>query len=728
VRPRPSALDAATPLVAAAVLLAGAVPADPPDALGAAAAAALLIALGSFGLRVAGKLLGSPGPATLVAAAGALGSAGAIVPATLLGLAGHLRPGPFLVAVAGLAALAAWLPRVRLGRDPARPGDGAAAETAGARPSPPHLLRRAETALLVAALAAIALHVAATAARERWEPPRKLDDPSYHLSTVALWTHTHDLRRIKLPYGDPSTAFYPIGGELTAWALVAPLGDGDWIARWNQLLFGLLSVAAAVAVARRLGVSRRGALVVAVLWASVPRAFPALLFTAGNDHSTAFYLLVLVDAVLLAAVRPSLGTAAFTGVAAGLLVGTKYLGVLLAAPVALLAAALVALGPRVRWRRRLAFLGAAAAIAVAVGGYTYLRNATSTGNPLFPAPIALAGLELPGWEVVTLEVRRRLPQWALDPVRFLLRRDLFGQAFVLVTLPAALLAPFLAAGAPGSAFDRLARAGTFALPWAFYALFVLVVHDHRENRYLFAGIALAAVAAGWILDLLAARGRRAAAAASLVGAGVGLVVLRDVFLRYDGPTWQMLAAALFVLGLSWLATAPLAWHLTERGPVSALGRSLSLPLAAAMGIAAAAALGDHELDLYRDRQLRDEPIADWLDRRTRAHGSVVAYLGFNSPYPFAGARLQNRIELVPRNWNLEGRHFRWGDSPEIPAGRGRYARWRTNLEALGVEWVVVDLRGRPNPERRWMLERPRRFRRLWHDDHLELWRVATGPA
>lgn len=747
-RRRPVLGHAVPPLLAAAVLAAAALVADPPDSLRAAAVVALLVALGTFGLRIAGRLLSAPrvgpdgtdaiegedspgspphlpGAATLLTAAGVFGTAGAVLPAMLLGIAGHLRPSPFLLVIAGVAAIAAVLP-------PAALLAGSAPRLRPREPSRvwPHRFARVELILLVAALASVALLVAAEGWRERWTPPRKLDDPSYHLSTVALWTHTHDLRTLKFDEGDRSTAFYPIGGELTAWALVAPVRDGDWATRWNQLLFGLLSIAAVVAVGRRLGLSARGALLAAVLWVSTRRAFPLLLFTAGNDHSTGFFFVALVDAMLLATARARAGPAIYAGTALGLLLGTKYLGVMFAPAALGLAIVLVAArwraAPPGTWRRRLVQAAWAAAAAIAVGGYTYLRNFVALGNPVFPAPVHLFGLELPGWHAVTLEVRRHLPGFSIDPWAFLLRRDIFGGVFPVVTLPLAIAAPVVGALARGTLAERVARAGTFTLTPLMFLIFLRLVHDHRENRYLFAAIALASVAAAWILDRPGTESR-GAVVTRLLGGVVGLMVLYRSIHWLDRTRLEGAALALVLLGIAWIGarvvTSGLPGFSRRLLRPSALG-------ATTLGVLVlSAAAGGPALAEYRDRQFRNEPIAEWLDGQTRERGSVVAYIGHNTPYRFAGARLQNRIEIVPLNWNLEGRHFGWNRAADFPFDRGQYSKWTENLRRLGIEWIVVDRRGRVNPEHRWMVANPDQFRKLTEDGTVELWqRRLRGPG
>src|SRR4030095_13302462 len=119
---------------------------------------------------------------------------------------------------------------------------------------------------------------------------------------------------------------------------------------------------------------------------------------------------------------------------------------------------------------------------------TYLRNAVSTGNPIFPAPVRMLGIELPGWANI-LE-RDTSPEYQIDVWHFLTRRTrLFGSYFPFTLLPAALLAPLAAL-----ARRRWREALVFALPVVFFLQFRFLMHDHRDIRYFLPGIALAAVA------------------------------------------------------------------------------------------------------------------------------------------------------------------------------------------------------------------------------------------
>src|SRR5918999_3026380 len=192
-----------------------------------------------------------------------------VVPATLLGHFGLLEPRLFLAIEALLIASTLAL------RAPAE----SPAPTGGVAMSfeLPRWLSRAEAVALATASAAALLSFCSHAAQaELYAAPSKLDDPSYHLSAVAVWNRYRDLRMIKFDAGDQSTAFYPIGSELIDWALLAPLRDSDFLLRWSQVPFALGSLAALAAIGFHLGLSRRSALTSALLYLTVGRAFSAL--------------------------------------------------------------------------------------------------------------------------------------------------------------------------------------------------------------------------------------------------------------------------------------------------------------------------------------------------------------------------------------------------------------------------------------------------------------------
>jgi hypothetical protein len=246
---------------------------------------------GGAGFRLAALLL-PPGErlaathrATRWTAAAVFATALATLPATLLGHFGLLRPGAFLLWTAALAVLAALTPVPARGASH-DPPDGDEASTRSRAVT-------VERAGAVAALAILLLSAGARMREDRDAPPGTygFDDTSYHLSTVATWLDTGDLSMIRFSYGDPSTPFYPIVGELVAWALVAPFRDLDVAARWAQLPYALATLAALAALGARIGLRPVHALPALALFASLHRVFPLTALAAGNDHAASFFTL-----------------------------------------------------------------------------------------------------------------------------------------------------------------------------------------------------------------------------------------------------------------------------------------------------------------------------------------------------------------------------------------------------------------------------------------------------
>jgi hypothetical protein len=702
-------------LATVAVLVAGALIPEPSRALQALVAIAMLGALGAAGDRLARWLCPDFGLLSRGVAAFSFAVALAVAPATWMGHFGVMRPAPFLIWTAAALLLSRLLPV------PPRQ----AIDPAGATLSETDPWTRAEWALVLAAGATVALLGLKFAFHYCWTPVGLgPDDESYHLAAMAVWHRFGDLRMIKFAVGDTSTTFYPIGGEVWSWVLLAPFRDSDVLARWAQLPFAVASIAATAAIGRRLGLSLRSALMAALLFAAIRRSFPVLAFTAGNDHSTGFFTLAAIDAALALAAQPAAGLAVYAGAALGLLLGTKYIG-LLFAPTILAVLVLAGLARRLRSApgerlpvRALAGLAVLMAVAGAVaGGYTYLRNWVTAGNPIFPAPLSLFGHSLfPGWAGADLESRRHGVEFQIDVWKFLLdRRDLLGSFFPYTMLPAAFAAPLVALWRRRGEWWRDAL--VLLLPAAFFLEFLYLMADHRDMRYFLPGVALAAVAFAWLVEQA---GPRVAAPIRVL---VLLVLTFHVARKLDFGGTLEAVVALALIGLGWLAVrhAPrLAATLTRPAPRQWLAVG-----AAATVVLAALPLGA-AVKKYQAEKLFERPPALALERLAGPGGAAVAYVGLNKPYTFFGSRLQNDVRIVPRNGELEDQYYEWGGTVDFPYERDDYVRWRRRLDALDAGFVVVHRSPWEDPERDWMDGRPGAFRLEYSDPATEIWRVVSA--
>src|SRR3954447_9992433 len=700
-------------LLIAAVLFAGAAWPGSPRAFQAVVLAAMLAALWEAGSRLARWLAPDLPWDSHAVAAFSLAVGIAVVPATWMGQFGWLQPAPFLVWTAIVFLLALWLPHRNAG--------------AGTSPAPttesPRI--RVDTALLIMAALAIVLVGLTDMWRIRWAPAGQhgFDDISYHLPAVATWIRHGDVRMIRFSMGDPSTPFYPILGEMASWVLIAPFRDSDVAARWTQLFFAVFSFLAVASIARRLGLSRRSAAFAAICYAGIYHVFPVLSVSAGNDQSTSFFTLAGLDAGLALARRPRPGVAVVAGAALGRLLATKYIGVLFVPPVL----AVIAVAAGVEWiaRRRRepaerlearALPGIALALVLAMatgGGYTYLRNAMTTGNPIFPAPVSVFGVEVfPGWEGISTAEKTAAPEFKIDVWELLTRRSkLFGSYFPFTLLPAALLGPLLALWR-----RRWTAALVLALSTVFFLEFLYLMADHRDIRYFLPAVALAAVAFAWLLEEI---GPRAIPVRGVVLAWIAFQSGRQV--TDPGAVGVLLVAVLGVLlERTWWrgrATPARSW-IRRWGWIAAAG---------AVAIAAVPmgwAVGNYQVKKFTHPKMAG-PLA--LDRIVGSRGARVAYAGYNQPYFFFGRRFQNDLQIVPRNRMLDAQYYRWGVEVRDPYVEGVYRRWWDSLQERGIEYVVIVRGPWEEPEGRWVSRRTEDFALVWADPQVEIWRVVP-PA
>jgi hypothetical protein len=727
------------PWLAAGVLASGALGAPHDRRLQAVVLLALLFGLWRIGSALVALLrLELTLPSRIVAAfafAAAFGS----VAATWLGHFAVLRAAPFLLVVAAAVFTVSWLPETVA--DSRRSEAGAeAVELAGdASPSRSRaraLADRIETVVAVSTSAAMVFGYAVEALRRFGLPLHGgPDDLSYHLSAVAVWQRWSDLRMMKFSMGDWGTAFYPILPELSGWALLAPFRDSDVAARWSELPYALFSLVAVAAVARRLGVGRRAALLAAALYGAL-RLVATLTFAAGNDHVTAFCTLAALDAALACAERPRLGRFAYLGTALGLLVASKYLAIYNAITVLVVFAVAYALRAThhaagataqppaaVDATSRIASVGdkhcvssrllpgiAVLFVTLAVaGGYSYLRNWVSTGNPVYPQPVRVAGVELfAGREELSLGARRG--DEGFDSWEFLAGPDnAFAGFFPFTLLPAALLAPLFAAWRRG-----WIAAVVLALPAALFLefLFFYLTWDRGNIRYVFAAAALAAIAFAWLTQQLGVAGSWLRS--------MTLVVLLFRYVRWleVRGAWELFVAVLLVAAAALAAWSWPRWR--------DLAHAAAKPLLAVAAAAAVLALGCN-VDRYQRTKLAGSPAAVALERLTGGRGATVGYVGLNQPYLFFGSRLQNDVRIVPRSFNLRAEHYRWGSTPDRPYPRSTYRRWLGVVKTLGIDYVVVVRSPDEDPERSWMANHWERFRRVYADGETEVWKLLPAP-
>jgi hypothetical protein len=302
------------------------------------------------------------------------------------GIAGALTPGPVLVA----AVIAAAVPVVALR---SRPPHSAVAHVTPWRPSGRRLARSVRREPFVTAL--VALSVAAVG----WQllvalvlPPFAYDALTYRLTTIAGWMQQGDIGTVPLTL---CCEHYPLTVELVmAWPMV--LLGSDALVNTVQVVYVVLGSLAVAGLARSAGCANRTALTAACLFAVTPIVL---------TQAPVGYVDLMVAALALASLHAFVRFSATSdlrrlvpgAVGAGVLLGTKGIGIIWAAALMATAFVLVVLALRRRDLTRAAAVGGLAVVvtvSLTLGGFWFVRNWVTTGNPVHPFRVEVAGVVL----------------------------------------------------------------------------------------------------------------------------------------------------------------------------------------------------------------------------------------------------------------------------------------------------------------------------------------------
>ena len=223
-------------------------------------------------------------------------------------------------------------------------------------------------------------------------PPYAYDALTYHLTTVAVWVQHGNIA--PSPFSR-CCAYYPFSPELLI-AFPAVLLHDNSLVGLVQVPFVLLGAAATAGIARIAGLSRSAAAAAGALFAVTP----VVLAQAPTNYVDVTLAALVLSSLYMITRYSQTGAAAHlivAGLTAGLVLGTKGIGALWA--IMLFAVAIPAMVIAVRAKRARAssaikaFAGGAFGGAL-LGGWWYIRNLATTGNPLYPFTIRVFGTTL----------------------------------------------------------------------------------------------------------------------------------------------------------------------------------------------------------------------------------------------------------------------------------------------------------------------------------------------
>lgn len=634
----------------------------------------------------------------------------------LLGGLGVLR---FELALALLVAIVVLL-LVLVRRGPAAlfaagaGGDGGAG--LGGVGAPARLLLRRAWARIAEhpALALLTLHaVASEAIRGLLRPPLSWDSLMYHLLLTGTWLQEGNLAPVFGAYPVNYYGFAPANGSVWFWWWMAPSHSELYVNLASLPHWALLGLATG-GVARQLGAVRSWPLA----------SFLVLLTPTVVRFAATQYVDLFLGASLVAAAffglrwlrEPRAGEAALAGMGLGLAAGAKVLGVPFGA--ALAAALVLASFGLGSWRRRVPHLALALVLAVALGGFFYLRNMAWGLDPL---ALTCEGSARGEEGVVVPTIPRAnsvLQLWQTVGKNQLLAAflgitrpqsvELGVGPQALVLLAAVFALPF----AVGRARRReaLVAASQVAAELAFWLTvpFSAQLHIFANVRYLIPGIALAFAGA-------AALAERALSEPWRRGLALAFAAQSVLQLHAEMPQGVRLALAAADLLAVALAFSPsLRSLLVRRAPAVAAA-------AVVLALVAAPLLARFRVE-DRPRALATEWTAHqtsarlfaagwgWLDR----YGGDGAVAVSNAPgnyfvYPAMGPYLERRARFVNVNAADLGNAARYPNCD--PRADPSPEAWIANLRKHGIRWVLL---GRYpdfdySPEGSWAAARPDLF-------------------
>ena len=581
-------------------------------------------------------------------------------------------------------------------------------------------------------------------------PPAAWDALTYHLAFPLHWIQSGHLDTIVQPTGErpPATPFYPLVAEMHYyWAFLSTGNDA-----WNGLAQAPFLAAASLAIAciaHMLGGSRSGAVLTAAVWASLPIAIRQSAEPMVDLVQVAFFL-AAVCLLLRWTAEGGSWRWVLAGAALGLTAGVKYTGLLWAS--SLLPLMVAGLSTRRNEIRQAVPAIAGIALALGLGGYSYLRNLWAGGNPLLPIGLTLSGRTvLPG--------AREVASYFGTGLHRSVFAALLGSPRVWLEL--GLGAPLCVVGVVGAVarllpLRRPPGPRAWAVPLAVIlglALYLFAI-PYQDPRHLLVPASLAIAMIPGILPM----GLPGRSASWLAGLLPGLNVPFTLFYwakdrAASGPDARLalgIVAVLATVILWWM------WGRRARGPLprAAAGRRRLAP-ARALVLAAAAAtlLACGVLPAYESsrfalwerywstRRPWGAPEArpelggaaqawTFLAERTRPAPATIAYAGTNIPYPLAGYGLENRIRFVPRNANREAWHFDWRTPVPEPFRAESVTAWLGNLTALGARYLCVlrelsdnDPAERFPIEASWADSHPEELRLVWASPWARIYEV-----
>jgi len=222
--------------------------------------------------------------------------------------------------------------------------------------------------------------------------PIEYDSISYHLPFVVEWFKTKSLLPIYYNAFAGPVGYYPSNVELFELWSFLPFGKDFFINFINFFMFPII-IFGSYGVLKNLKIRSVAA------WTGIGflMYMPIIPHFFGFPHVDVFFTVAFILAIYFLQEfwkTKFISDFVLSGIAIGLFVGTKYLGIPYALPLLIVAGVAVI---KNFYKHKIKLLGAIAGFTgggILGGGFWYIRNWLQSGNPIFPTEVVVAGHKL----------------------------------------------------------------------------------------------------------------------------------------------------------------------------------------------------------------------------------------------------------------------------------------------------------------------------------------------
>jgi len=612
------------------------------------------------------------------------------------------------------------------------------------------------------------------------------DGPIYHLYFALRWWQAGRLFLIASPFAENAAPYFPANGDLWFTWLIVGWGS-DRLARIGQAPFLVLACLAMFGCSRILGASRNSATIASAWFAS---SAALLYYTFEPMVDTIFvagYCLAIYFFLRFAREGDRENALVLGGLAAGLALGTKPVGVVFIPPLILMAFWVI-------WRRTRSLQGTLSLVVLVLlsvlstSGYWFGRNLVLTGNPLYPLQVDVGGMTLlPGWYG---------PGAMQTSIYYLPITDWRSLVDILVVVMDPRLLPFWLAALGGVwSLGIGKRSDQDSWVWACslwavlnIALFWFCIPYRTQHRFMLQGLGLASVPLARLLDRRRWLGIVAAflLALHLLTPQTWPITGGDSAIPWDlsaqipnalDPAISLLSrlrlleqasgnfseflrlGSILVMGcVSFLFVWTWFRDQSRFGWISTWAVTLgAIATLQAAGFLEVSLLGNDPRTLFFPSFAEFQKGWNSLDACSDPAGTRVAYAGTTYPYYLMCVGHRNQVQYINvdhhREWLLHDYHRQARDEgrgvwPNCRPGWDRlspdFQAWLANLLAAKIDLLVVtrvyrsvgehyiaDAEGFPI-ERQWADSHPRLFEPLYgvqeHDPMFRLYRFRPSAS